>query len=446
VTVSTDRREALPPSDSRRRHTGSPRFAIAVGAALLLAVVGGIVGVGLQTDPREARALRTPGAIVGVTYGSRPLVLGANWQKWVLRAFPGLESRVGGHVLIPGFPAQTPVVLWLCDGPRFVDSRPTLPVQLTADTGERMETVATGVSSARPIRGHRIGPLALPTYPRRGRTIRIQPVSYARPAEPVEPRVVANPTPGPFPVWKPEPLPATRRDGPLLVTLRRFRAVSLAADVQACWARAELEVELREGGKSAAQAWAIERLGVTDATGNRWDFPDSWQDPFTELMLWSDPVGRGRRRVWLRPLGLPDEAAYRLRLELTRRAGFPPEELWTLRDVPIPASKQVVNLGRRRTLHGCPLEAVRVIGEDTGVGCAGGWRRVHVRVGPGAEKYVLLMRTSPPGRPASWQPMGIYNGVACVPLLSDGRPRRASLTLALTPRRTVEFLAHAERR
>jgi hypothetical protein len=421
------------------------RAAIVLGSAGLIAAIGGLLWYALQTDPRQAGALKTSGAIVGVTYDAQPLVLGTNWQKWVLRVLPDLQPRVGGKVLRHGIPRAGPMVVWVCDGPTGVDSLPTLPMRLTADTGARMETVATGELGGHRIGGHSIGPFALKTYPRRGRTVRIQPVSYRPSAEPTEPRVVLNPTPGPYPTWAPEPLPSARRTGPLEVTLTRLRTVPLAPGVQPWWARTELEVQMREGRKPAARAWSVESVSVSDATGNVWDFISSWLDPFAEVVLDSSPIAPGRQRLQLRPLGLPDESAYRLRLELARSDRFPPEDVWPLQDVPIAAAGKVSLLGWKRMLHGCSVEAAAVIGEDADAGmrCSGGPTLV-VRLGPGSERYFLRVRAEERGRRVTWEPVSVHDGVACVPLGSEGRERRTSLTLALTPRRTVEFLARAD--
>lgn len=48
---------------------------------MLVVLAGSGVALALHRDPREAQALQTEGALVGVTYGNEPLLLGANWQK-----------------------------------------------------------------------------------------------------------------------------------------------------------------------------------------------------------------------------------------------------------------------------------------------------------------------------------------------------------------------------
>ena len=64
--------------------------AISAGAALALAALVWAVALSLQTDPSDARALRTRYSILSVTAGTEPLVLGARWQKAALRINPGL--------------------------------------------------------------------------------------------------------------------------------------------------------------------------------------------------------------------------------------------------------------------------------------------------------------------------------------------------------------------
>lgn len=87
--------------------------------ALLLSVLGVLIVVGtsipllMYTDPREERLLRTPGAIVAVTRGDEPLLLGSAWQKWLLRRNPGIADYLGGAIYLPQGGSPNSLVVWV---------------------------------------------------------------------------------------------------------------------------------------------------------------------------------------------------------------------------------------------------------------------------------------------------------------------------------------------
>ena len=118
----------------RWRQTTALCFAATLGLTIVLA---------LGRDPRETHALRTPGAIIAVTQGDRPLVLGAAWQKLVLPLAPHLQDRLGGTFITPYYAEATDTerVIWRRRPPGFDD---------IGDTGVR--------SIREPLIGHVSGP------------------------------------------------------------------------------------------------------------------------------------------------------------------------------------------------------------------------------------------------------------------------------------------------
>src|SRR4051794_4919804 len=72
---------------------------VAVSTALLAALLVGLAALSLRPDPREQHAMRTPGALLAVTTGTEPLLLGAGWQKLALRIDPRLAPAIGGTIL-----------------------------------------------------------------------------------------------------------------------------------------------------------------------------------------------------------------------------------------------------------------------------------------------------------------------------------------------------------
>jgi hypothetical protein len=97
-------------SAGKRRHPGW-----LVLPVLVVIVVTAFVA--FQVDAQEARALRTPGAVVAVTRGNEPLVLGTAWQKWLLPRYPHLAEQIGGTIYLPQGGSAKQFVVWVNSGP-----------------------------------------------------------------------------------------------------------------------------------------------------------------------------------------------------------------------------------------------------------------------------------------------------------------------------------------
>jgi len=181
-------------------------------------------------------------------------------------------------------------------------------------------------------------------FPRRAKTVRCRFIykdasdNYTNAAE----IQIPNPAPGSYPTWTPEVVPLKRNDGDLSVTLLDFAAgVHCEHDVppQTKWywigrttTRAEFDVE--HAGKKNAP-WKIQSLLISDAAGDRWK--PGLGEPLGAQPgdhLGAELIGS----LW------PSEPAWKLRVEFSRTNGFAPAELWTLADVAVPATNQVVTL------------------------------------------------------------------------------------------------------
>lgn len=174
---------------------------IGVSTALLIAVLGWAVALNLQTDSQEKLALKTPYAIIGVTVGTEPFVLGAGWQKIALGLNPKLAPRIGGTVL--SCPSARPgcLVIWQ----HFNRARgwsgppPMLAISCSDDLGHRMHEVAS-CNDFLEANGDYIFPFIVTNFPRRGRTVRLsaRDISGQSAGSPIS---VPNPLPGPYPEW-----------------------------------------------------------------------------------------------------------------------------------------------------------------------------------------------------------------------------------------------------
>jgi hypothetical protein len=144
-----------------------------------------------------------------------------------------------------------------------------------------------------------------------------------------------NPLFGRFPQWQPEPVPAVKQAGDLEVRLgslmiatgiyRVNRSFGEAASYRPV-AKGEspetvLDVVLSPLGGSN-DIWTMQSAELSDATGNR--------------ILESRLDRRGRDRISIDGALWPDDAAWRLRLEVKRKSGPGSDRLVAFRNVPVP--------------------------------------------------------------------------------------------------------------
>ena len=175
----------------------------------------------------------------------------------------------------------------------------------------------------------------LPVVPRRSETLELH---LFQADELIETVRIRNPLFGRFPNWQPEPLPATKTSGDLKVRLTGFsvgvaelggnlarvnraqthvRTITLHPDPNVVF---KLDLSSPRGTN---EAWLVSHAELSDATGNRVHGRPS---QFRE----TDEYSFG-------PALWPEEAAWRLKLTLSRSRGFDPEELVTFTRVRVPS-------------------------------------------------------------------------------------------------------------
>jgi hypothetical protein len=150
--------------------------------------------------------------------------------------------------------------------------------------------------------------------------------------------VISNPARGKtFDKWTPESLPDTQSDGDLDVTLTR-----LIYGVIPSFNGANDKMKDDPMNKSVLAAFSTEQKGVvvtnwqpvqietSDVTGNHVG-NNSWSNTREN----DDAVMTYQWGLW------PDEAAWKLRVEMSRTSGFNDDEMWSVTNVPInPGSQQ----------------------------------------------------------------------------------------------------------
>lgn len=406
-------------------------------ALLTMAVLGALAYLALYTDPREARALRTPGTLIAVTRGTEPLVLGANWQKLLLRVFPQWQAAIGGRIRkAPAAASKNSLVVWqnLGDISFWSGPPPYFTGTLTDDRGEKLEVAVAsqdwGIGSLTLV------PFELSTFPRRGKQIRILAKDWSGSANLHSNLIVANPTPDDFPVWKGDSSTAKYSDGNLEVILRNA-ATRTSSDIFPSL-QATLKLEIREGGRPVAKSWAIEKVRVEDPTGNIEEFPEPSFEATNE-----------RLTVTLSPFCLPTEPANRVTLEMARIANFPREEILMMGELRVPPKGQNLVPGRFGRLHGFKVELLEVNGPNTisKLGWSSSSPTAGVRVTGPVDRFCLRSSTTAGDSSGfdSTSETGT-SGIFLVGVNAQESQRPVTLTLALTPRRKFTFMVPIARR
>lgn len=140
---------------------------------------------------------------------------------------------------------------------------------------------------------------------------------------------IPNPAHGPFPIWQPESLPATRTNDGLAFTLTSLKVrTNTPPD-----AATEAMFSITSNGVPTTD-WQVESLELSDATDN-------------QMTLWSGDrlcavVGNGLFFATNRWLGL-DEPAWKLHVEFSRKSDYSADELATITNIPAKLDADILN-------------------------------------------------------------------------------------------------------
>ena len=292
---------------------------------------------------------------------------GAWWERGLNRVLPlqwrlrlNVPSTSGGGFMY-GDAGTTNFIIVTSQHRGFTNN----PIQLERihvvdDDGSTFEAAYDATTLNEP--GEVIQGWRFKAFPRRHKKVRCRFIykdasgNYAGAAE----MEIPNPVPGPHPQWMPEPLPATKRNGDLTVTLVDFVAglqheQDVAPKNQWYWigrATTRATFHVQQAGNEHPP-WKLQSLSVADATGNSWkaSLEDPPNPPAGEK-LFAEFIGS----LW------PSEPAWKLRVEFSRTNGFAPDELWTPADIAVPATNQIVMLNSSHETTGVKLRFVAIGG------------------------------------------------------------------------------------
>jgi hypothetical protein len=271
--------------------------------------------------------------------------------------------------------------------------------------------------------------------------------------------VVANPGPRSFPEWQPESMPDTQSDGDLSATLTkcvlsangiRFGNMNLPSNDPARKS-VQLAFHAEQDGVDASN-WQAVAIQTSDATGNH-----------TGMNSWSTSRDQNDNPTLTYQWGLwPEEKAWKLRVEMSRTAGFSNSEIWAVSNVPLKKGNwnDLWNYnnnfpgGNRRagtnapvaetTLQGVHLKiypALRLEDQNFGNGQKQGGFRVSVDPPlPDGYRMSLVEITDENGHklPPSWGPNN--NNDSYVFQLPDIRNAKSlNLTIAVHQSRFLDF-------
>jgi hypothetical protein len=341
------------------------RFLWLAFACLALIVLAGVVVALRHPKPIVSGPLTLPDGsvvrIVAVTYGTNHVV-GTPLARFVARLPAAMQFRLKGVLgpraaLFGSTTTTTPtLVVWL--GRAATNT----PAAITSGYLTALLSDASGFISGvnATISGWWSNPLPLrfPVFPRRDPVIALN-FFYHKPRGGIARcgrlRFV-NPQYRTYPQWQPEPLPATRKAGDVVVTLKKLSTghgyntecengphgtAFLTFDARhrddenrsVCFIHFQPLTRTNE-------VWRVAQAVVSDATGNHigstslgWGGYD--QDYFTfDPGLWTN------------------ESAWKLRCEIKRAEGFAPGETFAFREVPLGRLDQTNRIGWMTNFNG----------------------------------------------------------------------------------------------
>jgi len=200
-------------------------------------------------------------------------------------------------------------------------------------------------------------------FPRRSRHLNLEFLAMTpeRGWQPYAVFRIPNPAYGQFEQWTPDPLPITKKQDDLAVTLAAFESGERMpgrhgqGSADAAGRKTRLQLKFNERGQPSSD-WRVHRITFSDATGNRWS-------PFLDLHVTNFTWASGGTAQIFGALW-PGENAWIIDLEVTRTNGFDPAQLWQV-SIPLPAPNTVAPLTNAWSHDSATVKLIGLASPDT---------------------------------------------------------------------------------
>ncbi len=338
---------------------------------LLLAAIA-VISVILFFKPAQTiQSWRLPDgseiSLAKVTYGHKHQLRYDNrWQDFLYPLFPAkVQSKFGSRVAMHTSSTSNAIVIWFWSrkmpGALPTMGASTLPnYQLATMDENGLESgmlYGPNCNYSLSKNGDTLSGWELEEFPRRSKQIGIRLYTggstgnYTLVAE----FKIPNQTRVDQPDWPAEQLPATRKTNDLEISLLKLETGLTGRDVGIGTVGRDTKVftrgefTMREHGQ-ATEDWSVNQIESTASS--------------SEI----HPKGNGVLSIWLNHTNVfsftgalwPEEPAWKLKVKLSRTAHFPPQELWTIKGVLVPAPGQVSEVPSHTNIYGEEIEFLGV--------------------------------------------------------------------------------------
>jgi hypothetical protein len=333
----------LPGAELRRQRAAFRGGVRKATAGSLMALVALVVLASFQKPLNLASVLPDGSrlAVRGVTFGTFHRCVLGYWRLGWLRGLvnPDNAFRRWLDQLSPEFVTmfeQERLVVWITREPP-----PSGQSQVAVSNGQLLDEHGCEFATSG-VGGGAAGPRSLVvlefrSFPRRQKAFLLRLLDAD--GKPLAGFTVPSPLARDYPAWQPTPLPTTRRDGDLAVTLTAVKGSTAAPGPHSQQALLMPELQISEGG-TPSREWEVHGLEVADATGNVGS-------------LHTSHFGLCRF-----------EPAIELRVGLIRSqpAQVPVGDVWTVTNIPVPRAGEFVPLNKHWWRRGVGLELTGVAG------------------------------------------------------------------------------------